>query len=333
MKILVAGGLRDDFKSGNAEEMCARALGRAIVSNSHVLINGCYNVFDRLVAEAALEAAEKRGTSGTTDIHTYISPGGKPAHHLGQLRQNNVRSWDPGQPEWGIPEPLLECEALVVMGGGASTHRVIHLSRLTGKPILPITAFGGAAQEAFRTEWARLDAVYGGRVAKDDFASLNTPLEALETPHAFDDLAAAVMTLTSKIVLGNKVFVVMSFRRESDDTYNTIKRACQAYGFEPDRTDKNDATTDRIYGRIVQGIQRAAFLVADVTFDSVNVYYELGFAEALGKDVIVVAKEGTNLPFDTNDISTTFFLDQTRLEEALRSRIGRLSGRAVRAAF
>jgi hypothetical protein len=54
-------------------------------------------------------------------------------------------------------------------------------------------------------------------------------------------------------------------------------------GFEPDRTDKNDATTDRIYGRIVQGIQRAAFLVADVTFDSVNVYYELGFAEALGR--------------------------------------------------
>jgi hypothetical protein len=45
--------------------------------------------------------------------------------------------------------------------------------------------------------------------------------------------------------------------------------------------------------------------------------------------VIVVAKEGTKLPFDTNDIPTIFFLDHTRLEEALRSRIGRLSGRLV----
>ena len=132
--------------------------------------------------------------------------------------------------------------------------------------------------------------------------------------------------------LGEQCLFVMSFRKESDDTYHTIERVCRGYGFEPDRTDKNDATTDRIYNRIVQGIQRAAFVVADVTFGSVNVYYELGFAEALGKDVIVVAKEGTNLPFDTNDIPTAFFSDQTRLEEALRSRIGRLTGRQARGA-
>ena len=36
MKILVAGGLRVDFENGSAEEVCARALGRAIMSNSHV---------------------------------------------------------------------------------------------------------------------------------------------------------------------------------------------------------------------------------------------------------------------------------------------------------
>ncbi len=154
----------------------------------------------------------------------------------------------------------------------------------------------------------------------------------METPNAFSRLAAGVITLASKIVLGNNVFVVMSFRQESDDTYHTIERVCRVYGFEPDRTDKNDATTDRIYNQIVQGIQRAAFVVADVTFGSVNVYYELGFAEALRKDVIVVAKEGINLPFDTNDIPTAFFRDQTRLEEALRSRIGRLTGRQARGA-
>lgn len=83
--------------------------------------------------------------------------------------------------------------------------------------------------------------------------------------------------------------------------------------------------------RIVQGIQRAAFVIADVTFSSVNVYYELGFAEALGKDVLVIPKEGTALPFDTNDIPTLFFKDQTRLEDALRARIGRLTGRQLRA--
>jgi nucleoside 2-deoxyribosyltransferase len=329
MKILVAGGLRDDYTSGNAEEVCARALGRAIVSKSHVLINGCYNPFDKFVAEGAEEAAKKQGVSGKNFIFSYVYPDGTPIHDLGQLRENNVRIWDPGQPDWGIPEPLVECEAVVVMGGGASTRRVVNISRFAGKPILPITAFGGAGREAFRAEWARFEALYGGRVDMEEFANLNTPLKGLDKPHAFDDLAAAVVTLTSKIVLGNKIFVVMSFRKESDDTYGTIKRACEAYGFAPDRTDKNEATTDRIYSRIVRGIQQAAFLVADVTFDSVNVYYELGFAEALGKEVIVVAKEGTKLPFDTNDIPTVFFPDQTRLEEALCSRIERLSGRLL----
>ena len=64
-----------------------------------------------------------------------------------------------------------------------------------------------------------------------------------------------------------------------------------------------------------------------MTFPSLNVYYELGFAEALDKDVIVVAKKDVKLPFDTNDIPTIFFEDQTRLEEALRLRIGRLTRR------
>ena len=203
-----------------------------------------------------------------------------------------------------ITEPLRECEALIVMGGGPATHRVVHLTRLVGKPILPITAFGGAAKEAFRTEWNHFDSFYGARVPRDEYAILNTAL-----PDDFDELARRMVALLSNIVTGNKVFVVMSFRRESDDTYRTIDRVCKAYRFEAERTDK-DATTDRIYGRIVEGIKRAAFVIADVTFQSVNVYYELGFAEALGKDVIVVAKKDTKLPFDTSDIPTMFFEDR-----------------------
>jgi nucleoside 2-deoxyribosyltransferase len=330
MKILVVGGLRDDFQDGSSEEVCARALGKAIASSGHILLNGCYNRFDRFVAEAAAQVAETQGLSAATVVHTYVSPGCKPSHRLGQLLTLNVPSWDPGQPDWGIPEPLRECEAVVVMGGGPATHRVVHLSRLAGKAILPVAAFGGAAKEAFRTEWSRFDAFYGGRVSKDDFAALNTALEALDQQGAFDGLASNLVSMLARIVLGNEVFVVMSFRDESDDSYNTIARVCRGYGLEPNRTDRAP-TTERIYSRIVQGIQRAAFVIADVTFSSVNVYYELGFAEALGKDVLVVAKEGTALPFDTNDIPTLFFKDQTRLEDALRARIGRLTGRQLRA--
>jgi hypothetical protein len=200
---------------------------------------------------------------------------------------------------------------------------------MAGKPILPIAAFGGAAEEAFRTELTRFASIYGGRIEKEDYAVLNTAIEVLEDPKAVEQLAARVVSLVLKIVRGNEVFIVMSFREESDDTYHTIERVCASYEFKASRTDK-DASTGRIYKRIIEGIHRAAFVVADVTFGTVNVYYELGFAEALRKDVIVVAKEGTELPFDTNDIPTTFFRNQTRLEQALRSRIEALTGRHVR---
>jgi hypothetical protein len=296
-------------------------------------VNSCYNIFDRLVAEAAQEAAQQTSALGITGpaILTDLSPGVEPTHKLGSLLKNNVRSWDPGQPQWGIPKPLEECEAVVVMGGGPATHRVVHLSRMIGKPILPITAFGGAADEAFSTETesTRFKRFYGGRVTKDDYAVLNTAPEALEGPGAVEHLAASVISLASKIVSGNDIFVVMSFKKASDDTYSTIERACRRFDFKAQRTDQ-DPTTDRIYKRIIHGIQGATLVIADATLASLNVYYELGFAEALGKHVIVVAKEGTKLPFDTSDIPTTFFQDYTRLEQLLCERIKRLTGRQPR---
>ena len=148
MKVLVAGGLTPGFEKGNAEEVCARAIGRALASSGHVLLNGSSSDFDRIVAESALEAARANPDFGDPKmaIHTYLSRGVTPSHRLGLVRNLNVNSWDPGQPEWGIPEPLRECEALIVMGGGPATHRVVHLTRLVGKPILPNHSLRGSRE-------------------------------------------------------------------------------------------------------------------------------------------------------------------------------------------
>lgn len=55
MKLLIVGGV---LKEGGDEERCARALGNAVTSKGHTLLNGCYNSFDRIVAEAAMETAQ-----------------------------------------------------------------------------------------------------------------------------------------------------------------------------------------------------------------------------------------------------------------------------------
>src|SRR5262249_48350980 len=129
----------------------------------------------------------------------------------------------------------------------------------------------------------------------------------------------------SQLATGNSVFIVMAFREESEDTFNAIREVCEEQGLKWARTD-HEPTTNRIYQRIVSGIRRAIFVIVDITIPTLNVYYELGYAEALGKPVIVVAKEGTELPFDTRDIPTTLFHNHTRLKAALRERMDSLVG-------
>jgi hypothetical protein len=92
-----------------------------------------------------------------------------------------------------------------------------------------------------------------------------------------------------------------------------------------------DASTSRIYQRIVERNSARDACYRGRHVRERQRVLELGFAEALGKDIIVIAKEGTELPLDTNDIPTVFFRNQTRLEETLRSRIERLTGRVARA--
>ena len=238
MKILVAGGLSP--ANSDAEQSLARALGRAVGASGHVLVNGCYNTFDLLVAEAADEATRKvPAGNAATAILTYLSPGVEPRHKFGKLLKNNVSSWDPGQPDWGIPVPLRECEAVVVVGGGPSTHRVVHLSRLVGKPLLPVTAFGGAADEAFRPSFERFDVVYGGRVTRDELQRPQHRARGTRRAGGFRAIGGERDLAVSKILSGNDIFVVMSFREESDDTYHTIERVCRSYDFKANRTDKD----------------------------------------------------------------------------------------------
>jgi hypothetical protein len=54
---------------------------------------------------------------------------------------------------------------------------------------------------------------------------------------------------------------------------------------------------------------------------SSNVYYELGFAQALEKGVITTAYEGTQLPFDIFDVPTLHWNSQRKLGEELDKRI------------
>ena len=73
-------------------------------------------------------------------------------------------------------------------------------------------------------------------------------------------------------------------------------------------------------------LTHAAFVIAELSGARPNVFYELGFARALGKAVIHTAYKGTELPFDVYDVPTHFWDSQSELEEKLDVAIDQLTG-------
>ena len=123
-------------------------------------------------------------------------------------------------------------------------------------------------------------------IARADFDVLNQDTEELE------QLTTDVLDLCERVFTSNKVFTIMSFRQEYRDVYGCYDEVCREFRFNAVRTDAS-ATGQRIIPRILEGIRHAAFVMADVSEPSLNVFYEIGYAEGLGKPTVLTAKAGT----------------------------------------
>lgn len=94
------------------------------------------------------------------------------------------------------------------------------------------------------------------------------------------------------------VFVIMPFTETwSDDTYFILKDVCQDINANIIRADEV-LGSNIIIDDIISQIKKSNIIIADITVRNANVYYELGYAHALGKKVILIAQEGTEIPFD-----------------------------------
>lgn len=93
-------------------------------------------------------------------------------------------------------------------------------------------------------------------------------------------------------------FVLMPFDPAFNDIYEFgIKGACSDVGLYCERVDEQiflGSMLERIYSQI----SRADLLVADMTGKNPNVFYEVGYAHALGKNVVLLTSIAQDIPFD-----------------------------------
>lgn len=96
-------------------------------------------------------------------------------------------------------------------------------------------------------------------------------------------------------------FVIQPFDSgKFDKRYVDIYRpALEQAGLEPYRVD-GDPSIQVTIDAIEDGIRTAAMCMADITTDNPNVWYELGFSLAIGRDVIIVCSDErkSRYPFD-----------------------------------
>lgn len=119
----------------------------------------------------------------------------------------------------------------------------------------------------------------------------------------------ATITNVNIIKTKPKVFAVMKFQKDFDDLYKeVIVPQFNKYGYDVIRADECYTATS-ILQDIIQEISAASIIIADITMDNPNVFYEVGYAHALKKTTILLADKDKRdkLPFDISGFRTIFY--------------------------
>ena len=305
LKILVVGGFGDGSDHDELT-LFGQALGAEIVRQGHVLISGNRVGFDRIIAEGAKEACKEKNIAVDDRIYSWFLDDHTPHFDFGRLHKSQRKSWDPGVGFGFIPEPIEEADVVVLVKGGKGTNRAAHWSRFTNKPLLPVTRFGGAAELIYRKEYEMFDEKYSGSVDKLTYETLS------EIGANWEPLPKRVVHLAEDISFSESVFVSMPYVGEKgtltelDKLFDAFETVCRQFRYQCQRISEED-TRDRIVPAIMRNIEVCGFFIIDLTNLKPNLFYELGYAKGLDKDVIATARKGTVLPFDVKDIPVTFW--------------------------
>jgi hypothetical protein len=60
---------------------------------------------------------------------------------------------------------------------------------------------------------------------------------------------------------------------------------------------------------VISLIDRSAFVICDCTGRNPNVFYEIGIAHSLGKEVILITQNGDDVPFDLRHLRYLQYLN------------------------
>lgn len=126
------------------------------------------------------------------------------------------------------------------------------------------------------------------------------------------------------------VFIAMSFNPEMNMAREKIIEVVRASGYKPMIID-NKEHNHLIVPQILEEIGKAEFVIADITQHRNGVYYEAGYAQGIGKEVIFACSkyDFENSHFDVKQINTIIWNNVSELREKLQKRIEAMMTRTI----
>ncbi len=124
----------------------------------------------------------------------------------------------------------------------------------------------------------------------------------------------------------NAAFIIMAFEDQTShglpvvDIQEAIKRGCDGAGVKAHRIDEVEHSGS-ITNLILDHIKRHRFLVSDLTHERPNVYYEIGYAHGMQKEVILTAYRETKVHFDIASFNVIFYASGFDLEKRITRRL------------
>ncbi len=104
-----------------------------------------------------------------------------------------------------------------------------------------------------------------------------------------------------------KAFVIMPFLPELDPIYHKVViPTCSELGIQVKRADQI-LEPGSIPEQIYQSIRDSLFVIAEISRQNDNVFYELGYAHALDKKAILISDRSRLLPFDVRVTRTIIY--------------------------
>jgi hypothetical protein len=115
-------------------------------------------------------------------------------------------------------------------------------------------------------------------------------------------------------------FVLMPFQSDFNDVLSeSIRPAVEGNGLVCQRADDIE-NNDEIMEDVWEGIWKCRIVVADLTDDNPNVFYEVGIADTVGKEVVLIAQNGRlgRPPFDVSARRIVFYDNDVSGRKKLR---------------